>query len=123
MFGLGSPVFVPYAPGTHEIEVVTYFYYNTDETGALIGTWLENPNASAIHSVLGPDSPHGSKIIKTQSKAGWICENGYRSTTDAGIIYPKNSSPYLISICTDIPSDMASLEPLAEYLGELAESQ
>ncbi|MBO4863223.1 MAG: hypothetical protein J5517_02545 [Eubacterium sp.] len=103
--------------------VHAYFYYNTDETGALIGTWLENPNASAIHSVLGPDSPHGSKIIKTQSKAGWICEDGYRSTTDAGIIYPKNSSPYLISICTDIPSDMASLEPLAEYLGELAESQ
>ena len=100
-----------------------YFYYNTDDTGSLIGSWLETPNVSAINKVLGPESPHGKDIIKTQSKAGWICEDGYRSTTDAGIVYPKNSSPYLISVCTDIPSDVASLEPLTAYLGELAESR
>ena len=101
-----------------KLWIQNYFFLNTDETGRKMKDWFTNPNQSAIHNSLGTeeiimnDRTLLALTDRTESKAGWICEGRYRATTDGGIIYPKDSSPYIIAICTDIPSNLEGIEPL-----------
>ncbi len=90
-----------------------YYYFNTNPDGIRIRNWYESPNQSPIHAVF-----EGQKYT-TQSKAGWICEGRYAVSNDAGIIYPANGHPFMIVICSDLPSDLESLEPLVRALGEV----
>lgn len=121
-----------------KLWVQNYYFFNTDEMGMQIKDWYISPNASSIYNTLGTYSQDQqangttqngsssgsvlkSKGYRTESKAGWICEGKYRSTTDGGIIYPDGKAPYIIAIITDIPSNLSALDPLCLELNEVYE--
>lgn len=96
-----------------KLWVQNYYFFNTDATGMAIRDWYISPNASAIYTTLA------SNKVRTESKAGWISEGNYHSTTDGGIIYPEQGAPYLICICTNIPSNMDALNQLCLDLRDI----
>lgn len=113
-----------------KLWVHTYYFMNTDEAGREIRDWYTTPIAGSIYTTLGTYSQNNASTdsssdkakslgYRTESKAGWICEGKYRATTDGGIIYPDDSAPYIISIITDMPSDMDSLDPLTLELNNI----
>lgn len=88
-----------------------YQYFEEDEYGAIVGSWMENPNLSVIHSEVGD-------LYTTRSKAGWYvdAEDPYRTcTVDAGIVYADNG-PYIVVIMTHVPSSMDYLIPLMQAM-------
>ena len=127
-----------------KLWVQNYYFFNTDELGMQIRDWYVSPNVCSIYTTLGTysqdiqstDSNSNSKTNSsentntakgsslgyyTESKAGWICEGQYRSTTDGGIIYPEGKAPYIIAITTDIPSNMRELDSLCIELNNVYE--
>lgn len=113
-----------------KLWVHNYYFFNTDEVGMQIRDWYTTPIAGSIYTTLGTYSQDNESATsdntkslgyRTESKAGWICEGKYRATTDGGIIYPDNGAPYIISIITDMPSDLNSLDPLTIELNEIYE--
>ena len=114
-----------------KLWVHNYYFFNTDEVGMQIRDWYTTPIAGSIYTTLGTysqdnasaDSSNKARSLgyRTESKAGWICEGKYRATTDGGIIYPDDGAPYIISIITDMPSDLNSLDPLTIELNNLYE--
>lgn len=114
-----------------KLWVHNYYFFNTDEVGMQIRDWYTTPIAGSIYTTLGTYSQDNASAsssdntrslgYRTESKAGWICEGKYRATTDGGIIYPDNGAPYIISIITDMPSDLNSLDPLTVELNNIYE--
>jgi len=110
-----------------KLWVHNYYFFNTDENGMQIRDWYTSPIAGSIYTNLGTYSKDNDIIsekslgYRTESKAGWIHESKYRSTTDGGIIYPKEGAPYIIAIITDMPSDIDSLKPLTLELNSVYE--
>ena len=101
-----------------KLWVKNYFFFNTDDTGRSISSWYEQPNQSPVYTAIGAKK-------HTQSKAGWQNESKYASSNDGGIVYPDVSAggcsaPYVIAICSNIPSNLESLEPLCLTLDQLA---
>ncbi|MCR5212968.1 MAG: hypothetical protein K6E10_01000 [Eubacterium sp.] len=107
----------------------TYFFLNTDENGMQIKDIYTSPIYDSIYTVLGNYGTENDTVnysmslsntigkgYRTESKAGWISSPHYCSTTDGGIIYPPEGDPYIITICTDLPADLMSLEPLCSTL-------
>ncbi len=89
-----------------------YVFFNSSSTGSSLGSLYTHPNLSVLHSVLGGK-------YKTQTKAGWIAESGYRrATNDAGIIYAKD--PYLVVILTNVPWNFGRLSTLVRTLDKIA---
>ena len=99
-----------------KLWIENYYFFNTDETGKKLSKLYEEPNVSTIHAAL-------SEKYLTQSKAGWSPESKYFSTNDGGIIYPKNGSPYIIAICSNMPADMDALNELCTVLDDIIPSQ
>ncbi len=116
-----------------KIWLKCYYYFNTDENGMQVSDWYTTPNNCAIFTTLGTYSSDSDIYnlsqsdrtglgYRTETKAGWISSPHYCSTVDAGIVYPTSSAPYLIVICTDLPADMSSLEPLCLTLNAIYEN-
>ena len=105
--------------------IKNYEYLNTDETGMKVAEWMDSPSLSAIYSVLSGECPENTnkkyKDFKTQSKAGWICEGHNISTTDGGIVYTPDNRNYIITITSNFPSDMKSLEVIVSALDSVHE--
>ena len=93
--------------------IENYFILNTTDAGIELGKIMMNPEDSSIHDILS-----GAKAY-TQSKVGWISEPGYISTNDGGIVYPVDSSPYVIAITSDLPSDIVSIYPIVKMIDKL----
>jgi|GEM_PF-2438204 hypothetical protein len=84
-------------------------YFESGDTGAMVGSWFESPNASVIYSEL-----HSTYL--TRSKAGWIPHmKNVSATADGGIVY-AGDHPYVVAIMTDIPSDFNRLKALMNDL-------
>ena len=98
-----------------KLWVHNYYFFNTDENGMAIRDWYVDPINSAI------DFSIGNSSTRIESKAGWICEDKYIASNDAGIIYPSKGAPYIISICSDVPSNLERLEPLCRILRNIYE--
>lgn len=98
-----------------KLWVHNYYFFNTDENGMAIRDWYVDPINSAI------DFSVGNISTRVESKAGWICEDKYIASNDAGIIYPVKGAPYLISVCSDIPANLEMLEPLCRILRNIYE--
>ena len=71
-----------------------------------LGSWLDHPEYSLIHSAVG-------EMYVTQSKGGWMVgeDSSYSSTVDAGIVYSDNG-PYVVVIESNIPINFDILMPL-----------
>ena len=85
-----------------------YDFFSADSYGAGIASWYYHPNNSPIHEVLW-------NLYYTCSKAGWIGEPDYVSSTDAGIVY-SYSGPYIIAIISNMPSQNSRLTDLVYAL-------
>ena len=88
-----------------------YEFFESGDAGSEIAELYEDPDTSAIHSVLG-------NKYTTRSKAGWIADTSCQSTVDAGIVYADNG-PYILAILTDIPSAVDRLDPLVTVLDSI----
>lgn len=88
----------------------SYEFFESGEWGAQVASWYEDPNISAIHTMLGDQ-------YVTRSKGGWyVDEDPYRTcTVDAGIVYADNG-PYIVVIMSKVPSSMDYLNPIAAAL-------
>ena len=137
--GLDSQVSNHYYPYLSSRELAclwikTYYFLNMDDTGESIREWYRSPINGSIYTTLGtygtsetrPYNLSGSTSTGlgylTETKAGWISSPHYRSTTDAGIVYPDDGSPYLVVIISDLPADLIALEPLCRTLDTIYQS-
>lgn len=86
--------------GSEQVEVVDSLFSSTYN--------------SAIYACLG-------STTEVRTKGGWISEEGYATTSDAGIVYAgeNGNSPYLLVIMSDIPRDSTQLEPLVYALNDI----
>ncbi|MDO4622071.1 MAG: hypothetical protein Q4B22_03885 [Eubacteriales bacterium] len=101
-----------YTPRTFcRLWIRNWEFFEADETGDLVGSWMQKPNASAIHEALG------EKYV-TRSKAGWI-GSSFVATCDGGVVYSE--SPYIITIMSDVPANMKRLYPIIEVLDKIHE--
>ncbi|HFI0716829.1 TPA: GBS Bsp-like repeat-containing protein, partial [Streptococcus suis] len=114
--GVNSTVVKPYYPYLEAQELFAlwqrnYKFFVSDNFGKKVGTWFENPNLSPIKSALG-------NTYKTQTKAGWIGEPGYRSASDAGIVYtPKGN--YILSIMSNADGKLGLVNPTVHALNSV----
>jgi len=87
----------------------TYEYF---ESGSVeideVKTWYYGSLNSPISLNLG-------SVFPVYTKAGWIIDEEFSSTIDAGIVY-AGTNPYLMIIMSDAPSDLTPLEPLVVAL-------
>ncbi|MDR2035838.1 MAG: hypothetical protein LBP91_04105 [Coriobacteriales bacterium] len=89
-----------------------YEYFESDVVGSSeVFSWFGATNNSVISANLGGYYP-------VCTKAGWIADEEFSATIDAGIVY-AGKSPYLIIIMTDAPDDMESLDSLVLALNEI----
>ncbi len=86
----------------------SYFFFESSETGALLGEMLEEPEISPINKAL-------SDKHKTRSKAGWYDSRSLNVTNDAGIVYTDDRT-YLIVVMTTAPSDYEIVEELVKSI-------
>ena len=83
-------------------------YFNSGAAGDSVGSLCEDPNVSSIRAVIPGN-------VNTRSKAGWISGYGYRSSTDAGIVYASNGR-YVIALLSDLPASVNDLDPVVMAL-------
>lgn len=80
---------------------------STNESVSLVMSWYSASQNSSIYNTLG-----SSYVVAT--KAGWIADEEYSATVDAGIVYAGDAAekPYLMIIMTDVPDDSSLLDAL-----------
>ena len=78
--------------------------FNSGAAGNSVGAMCEDPNVSSIRASIPGN-------VRTRSKAGWISGYGYRSSTDAGIVYASNGR-YVIAVLSDLPAAVNQLDPV-----------
>ncbi|MGQ7374077.1 GBS Bsp-like repeat-containing protein, partial [Streptococcus suis] len=88
-----------------------YKFFVSNNFGKQVGTWFENPNLSPIKATLGT-------TYKTQSKAGWIGYPGYRSASDAGIVYTPQGN-YILSVMTNADGRLGLVNPTVQALNKV----
>ncbi|MCQ8259935.1 GBS Bsp-like repeat-containing protein [Streptococcus suis] len=88
-----------------------YKFFVSNNFGKQVGTWFENPNLSPIKATLGT-------TYKTQSKAGWIGYPGYRSASDAGIVYTPQGN-YILSVMTNADGRLGLVNPTVQALNSV----
>ena len=69
-----------------------------------VESWYGKSFNSLIHENLG-------MLYEVSTKPGWIADEEFVSTVDAGIVY-AGGNPYLLIIMTDAPMHMVDLGPL-----------
>ena len=87
-----------------KLWVVCDNYFNSGAAGNSVGAMCEDPNVSSIRASIPGN-------VRTRSKAGWISGYGYRSSTDAGIVYASNGR-YVIAVLSDLPAAVNQLDPV-----------
>ena len=89
-----------------------YEYFESHDEGVdeVFSHYTSTQN-SAIYNSLG-------EKYQICSKSGWIGDEEYSSTVDAGIIY-ADGHPYLMVIMSDVPGEMDYLNPLVLALEEI----
>ena len=87
-----------------------YRYFTTSSTGAMVGTWFQNPSNSPIKAAIN------GKYV-TQTKGGWIAGSSayYQAANDAGIVYAGNR-PYVVVILSTASAQHHLLRTLAGAL-------
>lgn len=86
----------------------SYLFFESGETGQLLGEMFENPQISPINKIFSAE-------FTTRTKAGWLAKNKTRITNDAGIVY-TDSGDYLIVIMTTAPSDFSVVENVTDAI-------
>lgn len=87
--------------------------YSYITSGTSDTTWL----ASLFGQTINSEIAH-IEDAETWSKAGWIVDEGYYSTVDAGIVTRGNLS-YCVSVMTDKGEDFDAIAPLVKSLDAL----
>ena len=95
-----------------KLWLTNYKYFQTgSEDAEEVMSWF----GSTYHS---PISENLEAKYIVCSKAGWIAEDGYSATVDAGVVY-AGDNPYLMIIMTDAPKDFEMLSALVKVLDDL----
>jgi len=92
----------------------TYEYFESDSAGT------SEIKSMYIGSLNSPISQNLGATYEVCTKAGWIIDEEFTATIDAGIVY-AGENPYLMIIMTDAPSDFSVLDPLVLALDEIHE--
>jgi|GEM_PF-5761146 len=105
--------YVDYSPRElSKLWVRNYEYFCSGaENIDTVTSWYSSPRVSAINKHLGDK-------YATSSKAGYIGEDGYYATNDAGIVYVEGR-PYIMVVMTNASGDFSSINSIVVALNEM----